>query len=84
MSKEKKEKRSFAAREIHEYPPVLQAAHVQEITGFSVGKTYELLRSEDCPTVRRGKRMVVPRDLFWKFLTGEAVKGTQLEFEVAI
>jgi len=66
-------------REIHEYPPMLQACHIKEITGFSNGKTYELMRSEDCPTVRRGKRMIVPRDLFWQFLLNEASRGTELE-----
>lgn len=73
------ETRSFVVREIHDYPPILQACHVMEITGFSNGKTYELLRSDDCPTIKRGKRMIVPRDLFWKFLQGEAARGTAFE-----
>lgn len=64
--------RTYAVKEIQEYPPILQAKHVMEITGFSNGKTYELLRSKDCPTIRRGSRMIVPRDLFWQFLLGQA------------
>lgn len=72
------------AREIQDYPPMLQARHVMEITGFSNGKTYELMRSQDCPTVRRGKRMIVPRDLFWKFLLNEATRGTAFEGAVEI
>lgn len=70
-------KRSFIVREIQDYPPVLQACHIQELLGFSNGKTYELLRSKDCPTVKCGKRMVVPRDLFWEWFLNQAKKGTE-------
>ena len=59
-------------KEIQEYPPILQAKHIMEITGYSNGKAYELLRSRKCPTIKHGGRMIVPRDLFWQFLLDEA------------
>lgn len=66
--------RNYVSKEINEYPPILQAKHIMEITGFSNGKAYELLRSEKCPTVKCGTRMIVPRDLFWQFLLSEATQ----------
>ena len=55
-------------RPIEEYPPVLQARHVREILGISEAKAYEVLNSRKCPTIRMGKRMVVIRESFVKFL----------------
>ena len=78
------EKRSFVVREIMDYPPILQACHIQELMGYSEGKAYQLMRSKECPTVRDGKRMVVPRDLFWKFIHNKAVKGTAFEGAAAL
>lgn len=75
--------RTFVAKEIQDYPPILQAKHIMEITGFSNGKTYELLRSKDCPTIRRGNRMIVPRDLFWQFLLNEARRHTDSAMSMA-
>ena len=73
------EKRSFVVREIQDYPPILQACHIQELMGYSEGKAYQVMRSKECPTVRDGKRMVVPRDLFWKFILNRAAVGTAFE-----
>ena len=73
------EKRSFSAKEITDYPPILQAHHVQELMGYSKSKAYQLMRSTPCPTVIDGKRIVVPRDMFWKFIIHEAAKGTVFE-----
>ena len=84
MSAQKTERESTVVREIHDYPPTLQACHIMEITGFSNGKTYELMRSKGCPTFRHGKRMVVPRDLFWQYLLNEAAKGTSFEGAVTV
>lgn len=76
--------RTFVTREIQEYPPILQAKHVMEITGFSNGKTYELLRSKDCPTIKHGNRMIVPRDLFWQFLLNQALGETANQPRLAV
>jgi len=53
---------------LEDYPPVLQARHIKEILGISEAKAYEVLNSRRCPTIRMGKRMVVIRDSFIKYL----------------
>ena len=60
--------RITAYRPIEEYPPVLQARHVREILCVSEAKAYEVLNSKKCPTIRMGKRMIVMKDSFVKFL----------------
>ncbi len=55
-------------RPIEEYPPVLQARHIRDILGISESKAYEVLNSKKCPTIHMGKRMVVMKDSFIKFL----------------
>jgi hypothetical protein len=60
------------AEEVHEtldgYPPVLNAKHVRQFLGVSEAFAYEVLNSASCPTIRMGKRMVVPKDSFLRFL----------------
>lgn len=56
------------ARTLDDYPLVLQARHVREVLGVSEAKAYEVLNSKKCPTIHMGKRMVVMRDSFLKFL----------------
>ena len=55
-------------RSLEDYPPVLQAKHVRAILGISEAKAYEIMNSRRCPTIRMGKRMVVIRDSFIKYL----------------
>ena len=55
-------------KEIEEYPPILQARHIQELLNVCEAVAYQILHIQDCPTIRMGKRMVVPRDDFWQFL----------------
>lgn len=43
-------------------PPVLNATQVSEVLGISRAGAYNLLHREDFPTLRIGKRMLVPRD----------------------
>jgi len=72
------EERQSSVKGISDYPPVLQVCHVMEIIGFSSDKAYKLMRSKDCPTIRRGKRMIVPRDLFWQFLLNESARSDKV------
>ena len=60
--------REFCDKPLEAYPPILQAQHVRDILGISEAKAYEVLNSSKCPTIRMGKRMVVLRDSFSKFL----------------
>ena len=45
-------------------PMTLNANHVAAVLGISRANAYMLLRREDFPTLRIGKRMLVPRDRF--------------------
>lgn len=59
---------------VEQLPLVLQAKDIQAILGISKGKTYELMNSRDFPTVFLNKRMVVPRDAFFKWLNQDKRK----------
>lgn len=59
---------------IEEMPIVLQAKHVQMILGISRGKTYEIMKSSDFPTIYIGKRMVVTREAFFEWLNQDKRK----------
>ncbi len=63
-------------KEIEEYPPILQARHIQELLNVCEAVAYQIMHIKNCPTIKMGKRMVVPRDDFWAFLM--AHKGVQL------
>lgn len=45
-------------------PLTLKADQVAAVLGISRANAYKLLRREDFPTLRIGKRMLVPRDRF--------------------
>lgn len=65
-----------AFKEIDEYPPILQARHVKELLGIGENKVYEILNSSKCPTISMGKRKVVFKDSFIRYLyscEGESV-----------
>lgn len=63
-------------RGFENYPPVLQARHVREILGICEATAYEVLNSKNCPTIRMGKRMVVPKESFLQFL--KSSEGTAI------
>lgn len=44
-----------------ELPAMLHATHLKMALGLSKGKIYELLNSEDFPTQRFGKRLMVSK-----------------------
>jgi predicted DNA-binding transcriptional regulator AlpA len=56
------------------YPPILNAKQVKQILGVSESFAYEVMNSSSCPTIRMGKRMVVPKDSFLRFLKGSEGK----------
>lgn len=55
-------------------PLILQEKHIQKILGISRGKTYEIMKSRDFPTIYLGKRMVVSRDAFFEWLSHDKRK----------
>ena len=44
------------------YPPILNASQLSEMLGISRAGAYQLLHQENFPTLRIGKRMLVPKD----------------------
>lgn len=59
-----------------DYPDVLQAKHVRAILGLSEAKTYEILNSKKCPSFTVGKRKLIRKEAFIKYL--EANDGQDL------
>ena len=59
---------------IDDYPPIMQAKHIREYLGVSEAFAYEVLNSASCPTIRMGKRMIVAKDSFLKFLSASEGK----------
>lgn len=51
-----------------ELPVMLQAAHVKQVLGLSTGKAYQLMHSEGFPTQRFGRRVMVLKADFIKWL----------------
>ena len=55
-------------KEMEEYPPILQARHIQELLNVCEAVAYQVMHHADCHTIKMGQRMVVPRDDFWEFI----------------
>ena len=49
-------------------PLMLNAEDVQSVMNISRAGAYQLMHREDFPTITIGKRMVVPRDKFLRWL----------------
>ena len=49
-------------------PLTLKADQIAAVLGISRANAYTLLRREDFPTLRIGKRMLVPRDRFIQWI----------------
>lgn len=52
----------------------LKADQVAAVLGISRANAYTLLRREDFPTLRIGKRMLVPRDRFIQWIAENTQK----------
>lgn len=58
-----------------ELPIMLQASHVKQVLGLSTGKAYQLMHSEGFPTQYFGKRMMVLKPDFIKWLEQNKVQS---------
>ena len=47
---------------LEQLPITLKAEEVAQVLGISLANAYVLMHSADFPTLRIGKRMVVPKD----------------------
>jgi excisionase family DNA binding protein len=54
------------------FPPVLTMRHIQEITGLSKPKVYELPHQRGFPAIRFGRAIRVPREAFLAWLNKQA------------
>jgi len=53
---------------IDELPLSLRVVHVAKVLGLSMNTAYELCHSDGFPCVRVGRRMIIPRAAFQKWL----------------
>lgn len=51
---------------------ILTVAEVAELLGISRGTAYEYVRTGELPSVRLGRRLVIPKHRFEELLNGEA------------
>lgn len=70
------EKTSTSIKSKEDYPMVLSALHIAEITGFSRNYAYEIMKLKDFPLIQIGARMVVNRDKFFAWLDKQENKVT--------
>ena len=63
------------ARNIEDYPLCLNVKQAAEIMGLNHNKVYEMTHSPEFPCLREGKRIIIPRDAFWRWLNNQAVKA---------
>jgi excisionase family DNA binding protein len=56
-------------------PIVLNADQLALALGISRANAYQLMHSKGFPTLRIGKRMLVPKDKFLEWLDSKAEKG---------
>ena len=60
---------------IDQLPIVLTADQLAQALGISRAGAYQLMHSKGFPTLRIGKRMLVPKDKFLEWLDSKAEKG---------
>ena len=59
-------------REFSELPLTLTVEEVAKILGISRAGAYNLVHREDFPTVKVGRRLIIPRDQFRSWVDKEA------------
>lgn len=59
---------------VEELPPFLNAKQLSAVLGVSMGTVYTLLRSRDFPTTLVGKRMIVEKARFLKWIEERTAK----------
>lgn len=59
-------------------PIMLNADQLAQVLGISRAGAYQLMHAKDFPTIRIGKRMVVPKEMLSKWLD-EKLKSKEAE-----
>jgi excisionase family DNA binding protein len=57
----------------HDYPLALKVKDVAEIMGVCLEKAYDITRRNDFPAIRDGRRIIIPRDAFFKWFNETAL-----------
>lgn len=57
-----------------ELPLTLNVEHISKVLGLSKSKAYELCHSDGFPCVKVGKRMIIPRPAFEKWMDNPILK----------
>ena len=70
------------AHTLDEYPITLGAKQVGEILCVSETTAYKLMRSKGFPTIRIGRRMIVPRDKLYLWINQQMPTYLQTEIQV--
>ena len=73
-TRKKKKKMIPTYTSVDQLPLTLCAEHVAMALGISRAGAYTLLHSKGFPTIKIGKRLVVPRDKFIKWMEAQAGK----------
>ena len=58
---------------LDQLPVTLCANQVAQVLGISRANAYVLMHSKGFPTIRIGKRMVVPKDKFLKWMDAQVI-----------
>lgn len=56
---------------LNDYPDVLSVSDVMSILHLGRSKTYELLRLKAIPSIRLGKKFIVPKSMLIEFLNSK-------------
>ena len=65
------------AKNYDDLPLFLNAEMVAKVLGVSISSAYELMHEKDFPSVRIGKRFIVPREDLKAWIENFMLKGKQ-------
>jgi len=64
-----------------ELPATLQAGDVADYLGLSKAGVYQLSKSADFPAIKIGKRVLVPKDAFMRWIAENTGKQVNINME---
>lgn len=64
--------------QLDQYPDALTIQDVSEILRIGIRSTYELARQKDFPTIKIGRRSIVPKHLFIEWIKNKGLEPSQL------
>ena len=61
-------------KNFNEMPVMLSVIQVAEVLGISKTSAYELVHSDDFPSITIGKRLIIPKDKFIEWIKTKTEK----------